>query len=220
MMKNAIIALNGELDTEEKEYKKMFKNIKGSYIAADGGALLMQKLDIKPDLIIGDLDSLTESDISEFEEKKIKLKKYPSDKNETDGELAVNYCIENNFDKIIITFALGGRCDQQLANIFLLEYAQKHGVTAIIKEGAKEIGLVNKEKIIKNKVDWGLSLIPIDSLVEDVNVSGCKYNLDSFDLQRSKSRGISNLITDKEVLISHGRGNLLYILNKNMHSSC
>lgn len=220
MSKIAVIALNGELNTNDKNYKKMFKDIKGSYIAADGGALLMQKLNIKPDLIIGDLDSLTQSNITNFKNKNIKIKKYPSDKNETDGELAVNYCLENNFDKIIITFALGGRCDQQLANIFLLEYAQENGINAIIKEGSKEIGLVNKEKVITNKINWGLSLIPIDSIVENVSISGCKYNLDSFDLKRSKSRGISNLITENKVKVSHGTGNLLYILNKKMHSSC
>ena len=219
MAEIAIIALNGELDTEKSEYKNMFKNIKGSYIAADGGALLLQKLEIEPDLVIGDLDSLTKEGIANFKMKNITLKKYPSDKNETDGELAVNYCIENNYEKIILTFALGGRCDQQLANIFLLEYAQKKGVTAVIKEGNKEIGLVNKEKIIKNKVDWGLSLIPLDSLVEKVNISGCKYNLDSYDLRRSKSRGISNLIKKEKAIISHSTGNLLYILNKDMHSS-
>jgi len=220
MSEIAIIALNGEFDTEPADYKRMFNEIEGSYIAADGGALLLKKLNIKPDLIIGDLDSLNQSTLADFKKNNIKIKKYSSDKNETDGELAVNYCINNNYDKIILTFALGGRCDQQLANVFLLEYAQENGINAIIKEGEKEIGLVNKEKIIKNKIDWGLSLIPIDSKVEDVNISGCKYNLSSYNLKRSKSRGISNLITNKKVKISHGKGNLLYILNKNMHSSC
>lgn len=220
MSEIAIIALNGELDTEPSAYKKMFNKIKGSYIAADGGALLLKKLNIRPDLIIGDLDSIDRSTINDFKKNNIKIKKFPSDKNETDGELAVNYCIQNNYDKIILTFALGGRCDQQLANVFLLEYAQENGINAIIKEGEKEIGLVNKEKIIKNKRDWGLSLIPIDSEVENVNISGCKYNLNSHNLKRSESRGISNLIVDKKVKISHGKGKLLYILNKNMHSSC
>lgn len=220
MSELAIIALNGELDTEPENYKKMFDKNEGSYIAADGGALRLKELDIKPDLIIGDLDSLDKSTLANFKKNKIKIKKYPSDKNETDGELAVNYCIKNNYDKIILTFALGGRCDQQLANIFLLEYAQENGINAIIQEGEKEIGLVNKEKIIQDKIDWGLSLIPIDNEVENVNISGCKYNLSSYNLKRSKSRGISNLITNRKVKISHGKGKLLYILNKNMHSSC
>ena len=220
MEKIALIALNGELNSETKEYKKMFNNIDVSYIAADGGALLLESLGITPDIIIGDLDSLDEETLARFKKENIKIIKYNSEKNETDGELAVNYCLENNYDKIILSFSLGGRFDQELANIFLLEYAQKHGVTALIKEGDKEIGLVNNKKIIQNKVGWGLSLIPLDNLVKDVSIKGCKYSLDSFDLLRNKTRGISNVIKKNKAVISHSNGNLLYILNKNMHSSC
>ena len=182
MSKTAVIALNGELSYDNNEYQKMLEDINAKFIAADGGALLLEKIGYKPDLILGDLDSLSNSDIKKFRNKDINIKKYPSEKDETDGELAINYCLEKNFSKIILIFALGGRFDQQFANVFLLEYALEHDVEAIIKEPFLEIGLVNHEKNITDKVDWGLSLLPLDKKVNDVHISGCKYPLDSFML--------------------------------------
>ena len=48
--------------------------------------------------------------------------KYPVEKDQTDSEIAVDYCQKNNFTEIYLTAALGGRIDQQLANLNLLEY--------------------------------------------------------------------------------------------------
>lgn len=217
-MNKAIIALNGELVADKADYKKVVNQINNNNIfvlAADGGARLLDQLGFLPDTIIGDLDSLSQKQIKYFEKKDIEILKYPVKKNETDGELALKYCKEQGYDNVIIIGAVGGRFDQQLANIYLLEYALENNLKARIKEPGLEIGLVNKNKIFKNKNGWGLSLIPLDQTVNGVSISGCKYNLDYQNLTRFKTRGISNLITEKLGQVSHDQGRLLYILHKN-----
>ena len=220
MTKTAVIALNGNLHAEKNEYKKFLRNLDATFIAADGGALLLEKIGLNADIILGDLDSLDKRDIERFKNKKIDIIKYPVEKNETDGELAINYCIKNDYDKVILIFALGGRFDQQFANIFLLEYAKKNNLKAEIREAFLEIALVDGNKTFNDKKEWGLSLLPLDKKVENVSIKGCKYSLDSFDLLRNKTRGISNVICKDKARISHEKGELLYILNNNMHISC
>lgn len=219
MSKTAIIALNGEFISSKKEYLDMFDEIDGSFIAADGGALLLDNLGITADVIIGDLDSLSENDLKRFDSQDTEFIKYPVEKNETDGELAINYCIENGFSKIILVFAIGGRIDQELANIFLLDLNSNIEAELLIKDTSIEIGIVNNKKVFKNKINWGISLLPLDEKVNNVSISGCKYNIHSNDLYRNKSRGISNQINSNLAEIKINEGTLLYILDKNMQSS-
>ena len=217
-MNNTIIALNGELVADRKDYHKLIdqndrENI--FILAADGGANLLDQLGYLPNSIIGDLDSLSQKQIKDFEKKDIEILKYPVEKNETDGELALNYCKDQGYDNVIIIGAVGGRFDQQLANIYLLEYALENNLKARIKEPGLEIGLINNNKYFKNQKGWGLSLIPLDQTVNGVSIDGCKYTLDSHNLTRFKTRGISNLITKESAHVSHDQGRLLYILHKN-----
>jgi thiamine pyrophosphokinase len=58
-------------------------------IAADGGARHCLKLGIKPQVVIGDFDSLTRDELATFEKSGTKLIRYPVDKDETDLELAL-----------------------------------------------------------------------------------------------------------------------------------
>ncbi|MFW5982164.1 MAG: thiamine diphosphokinase [Halanaerobiaceae bacterium] len=207
--KKAIIALNGELRDKTDQYLSLFRNQETLFIAADAGALLYEKLGIKPNIIIGDFDSLENK--NKIIKNGVEIIEYPVDKDETDGELAIEYCIDNGIKEITIIGAFGGRYDHQLANIFLLEYAYYHQIDAVIKDIDIEIGLINDSKGFVNCANHILSLIPLDKKVYGVSIEGCKYNLDKADMCRFKSRGISNQILEEKALITVKKGLLLYI---------
>jgi thiamine pyrophosphokinase len=212
--KSAVIALNGELKGNKEEYKKLIGEKDVLFVAADGGALLLESIGFLPDVIIGDFDSLTEVQYQRYEKMGTKIIKYPMEKDETDGELALQYCKEKDLDNIIIVGFAGGRLDQQLANIFLLEYAFRNGMTAFIKEPGLEIGIIEKEKVFFQKIGARFSLIPLDEKVTGVTITGCKYLLESGSLLRYKTRGISNIIKQEKAVISVEKGLLLYVLNQ------
>lgn len=212
MRDSAVIVLNGKLIAGSNEHKKLIDFKDRIVIGVDGGSLLVEEIGFLPELIIGDLDSLTKYKIKEYKRKGIKIIEYPREKDETDGELAVDYCLSNHINDIIITASLGGRFDQQLANIFLLEYASKQGINAIIKEPGIEIGIVEGEKEFNDKKGMGLSLLPLSKQVIGVDISGCKYKLDKARLLRYKTRGISNLIESKSAIVRVKDGVLVYIL--------
>lgn len=215
MSKNkAVVALNGELKGDREEFKKLIGEKDRFFIAADGGALFLESIGFLPDVIIGDFDSLTEAQYQRYEKLGAKIIKYPVEKDETDGELALQYCQERGFNNIIIIGFAGGRLDQQLANIFLLEYAFRNGITAFFKEPGLEMGIIDREKVFFQKIGSGLSLIPLDEMVTGVTVTGCKYLLESGSLLRYRTRGISNIIEREKAVITVEKGLLLYILNQ------
>ena len=216
--KKAVIALNGELNGSKEEYKKIIGEKDILFVAADGGALLLESIGFLPDVIIGDFDSLTEGQYQHYEKMGAKIIKYPIEKDETDGELALQYCRGRGLNNIIIIGFAGGRLDQQLANIFLLEYAFRNGMTAFVKEPGLEMVLIKKEKVFFQKIGTGFSLIPLDEKVSGVTITGCKYLLEAGSLLRYKTRGISNIIEQEKAVITVEKGLLLYVLNKNISS--
>ncbi|MBU1500337.1 thiamine diphosphokinase, partial [Patescibacteria group bacterium] len=105
-MKRAIIFSNGELaDISRLKIKKT-----DLLIGVDGGT----KQILKPDIIIGDFDSLTA--IPE----NVPLIMHPKDKDFTDTELALQFCEKQNIKEVILVGFLGRRLDHLIANLMSL----------------------------------------------------------------------------------------------------
>ena len=62
-------------------------------ICCDGGARYFQYLRIKPDVIIGDMDSIDPALLASYSTSGIKIIKYPAKKDFTDTELALDYAL-------------------------------------------------------------------------------------------------------------------------------
>lgn len=208
-----LLILNGELNLSSKNLNYLLKKKSiNKIIAVDGGADKARKLELIPDLIIGDLDSAAEKNLSYFKNKEVKIKKYPIEKNKTDSELAIDYCLEKKYSELYIIAALGGRIDHQLANINLLEYIYNLNLKAKIISNKSEISLITAKKVFRSKENYRLSLIPQSKKIESLTIKGCKYNLKNKNINRSQSRGVSNLITKKKAKITIKNGLLLYVL--------
>ena len=100
-------------------------------IAADGGALKAELLGLRPDVVIGDLDSLSQGKLAELEATGAEVVRHPMDKDASDTELAVLEAVRRGATEIVIVAALGGlRFDHALANVLLLGLPGSAGVTA------------------------------------------------------------------------------------------
>jgi len=209
----ALLILNGDLDLDECEIMEIIKkeNIE-KIIAVDGGANNTRKVNLIPDIIIGDLDSITKENENYYQDKNVKFIKHPIEKDQTDSEIAVDFCKEHYLKEIFFAAALGGRIDQQIANINLLEYVEDLKLKAKIISKNIEIALIPGTKVFKNKKNYRLSLIPQSKVVEKVRISGCKYNLASRDIYRAQTRGISNKIENNRAQVDFESGLLIYIL--------
>lgn len=215
MSKNALLVLNGKFDLTKKEINFLIQNKKiDKLIAVDGGANKIKQIEILPNLIIGDLDSLTKKNKKYYKKQKIEIIKHPVEKDQTDSELAIDYCLKNNFEKLYLTGVLGGRLDQQLANLNLLEYIMELGLEAKIISTNLEIALIKNQKKFTAKKGFRLSLLAQSKVVKGLTIKGCKYNLANKNLNRSQTRGISNLIESNKAEVKLDQGLLIYILEK------
>ncbi|MEA1974277.1 MAG: thiamine diphosphokinase, partial [Bacillota bacterium] len=111
--KRCAIFLNGIIKDYNYIKTKLRKN--DFIIAVDGGINHIKELCLSPNLILGDFDSSVLSEALKY--KNAEIKKYKKDKDYTDGEIAINYVIDEKFFEVVIFGALGNRIDHMLSNI-------------------------------------------------------------------------------------------------------
>jgi len=180
-------------------------------ICCDGGARHFQYLGIKPDVIIGDMDSIDPALLANYSIQGIKIIKYPANKDFTDTELALDYALGLKPDSIFIWGALGGRIDHTLANVFLLCKGQEKGIRTYLLDEYGEAFVLDKEATFVNETGKTISLLALSPEVTGITLSGFLYPLKEGTLIMGESRGISNIITDARASISVRQGKLLIV---------
>jgi thiamine pyrophosphokinase len=180
-------------------------------IAADGGLKHVLALRLHPDVLIGDLDSVSVDLISQMNEGGTTVIKHPTDKDETDLELALNYAITKHSGDIFLLAALGGRLDQMLSNVQLLAHENFANRLVKLVDGRQSAWLVRARTSIDGKRGDTLSLIPIGGDARVASTIGLHWPLSDEVLEFGKSRGISNVMTDDRAYIAVESGILLCV---------
>lgn len=182
-------------------------------IAANGGTRHVLAAGYQPDIVIGDIDSISRADDKKLRDSGVQIIDYPVDKDETDLELALTYAFENYDGDILILGALGGRLDQTLANILLLADAKFAGRRIEIREAHQRAWLVDKSTQIQAHVGDLVSLIPIVGDVHVAGTKGLKWPLQDERLVFGRSRGISNVMTEEDAEITLKSGRLICVVS-------
>lgn len=177
-------------------------------ICADGGARHLDMLGISADIFVGDMDSLT-IDISD-KEKII----YPTKKDYTDSEIAVDLALKKGFKKIVMVGFTGTRLDHTLTNLFLLKRIKNNGAKGVIIDGHNEVYYLEDEIELVGKIGDVLSIIPIGKDILGINTEGLEYPLLNDTLEFAKGRGVSNVMVSEKCRISIKSGQGLVIKSK------
>lgn len=196
---------------------KKFKMIlsKMDYIiCADGGANNLNKLGIKPDLIVGDLDSIDETTLKFFKEENIEFLKFPKAKNSTDSELCVDIAIDKKPKEIYMFGFTGTRLDHTLANINLLKKINNNNIIGFIIDDNNKITISNKD--IKINYESEYKYISFISLKESsiITLKGFKYPLKDYILKQDSTICVSNEFDDEKAQIDLKDGLILIIKSK------
>jgi thiamine pyrophosphokinase len=181
-------------------------------IAADGGTWHALALDVTPDVVIGDLDSLGSEACDRLEEAGTQLITFPSGKDETDLELALLHAVDAGAEEITVLAALGGRLDQMMANLLLLAMPQLAEVVVQVVDGRQRAFLLRDEVTIRGRAGDTLSLIPLGGDAAGVTTEGLAWTLDDETLRFGFARGVSNVLEASEAHVSLRRGLLLCVL--------
>ena len=182
-------------------------------VAVDSGFLAFRNADLKPDVLIGDMDScgLDKSREPVASLRIIKL----SDQDTTDFEKALEWIgKETRTGKLVILGGLGGRSDHFLSNL----------LTACCQEPAFEITFDDEKEWVRRVTGQTplrlvgrnrahVSLLPL-SPCSNVSTTGLKWNLEEQDLSHHEGSSQSNLAVSDLVTVSCSSGNLFVILQK------
>lgn len=182
-------------------------------IAADGGALHAQALGVIPHILIGDMDSLGKEKAEALAQQGVRVITFPTDKNETDTHLAIEYAVSLGAKQITVLGGMGTRMDHTLGNLFLIFNAAFKDVTIIFKDERQEISLLKNNTTIQGQQGETFSLITLNT-IKGLNITGAKFPLINADVNFGSSLTLSNEFHDENVVISWSEGEKILLVRQ------
>ncbi len=181
--KQLMIFLAGEL-RNEKNVRALMENDSFSYYAADAGYILADAFGVSLERLLGDFDSAPKPTDRE-------LLLFPSEKDQTDSELALDLAIRDGYRNIWMIAPFGGRFDHTIANLSLLEQAKMRDVNLKLYDGENLVFIISEGRYTFSDRYRYISFFPWtgDAVI---SLNGFKYPLDRYELKMEKPIGISN----------------------------
>lgn len=169
-------------------------------LAADGGAERALSFGLRPDRVLGDLDSLSARALARLRAARVPVEIYPERKNMTDGELALDCARRAGIRQLLIFSGLGAkRPDHVLGNYFLLLEAARAGLEARLTDGRSLLlplrGPGTARLRFRDELGYRpqLSVLPLFSDLRGLRYAGLAYDLEAGAALRAGSgRGLSN----------------------------
>jgi thiamine pyrophosphokinase len=214
-MKKCIILANGK---PPKKNVIAFFQRKGccKLICSDGGTNTALKMNLIPDVIIGDLDSISSEALKKFKavSKIIRLKR----QNDTDVEKCLKYAIKNKFDEVLLVGATGNRLDHTFCNLgivlkffiqikisliaedsFLKAYTGSVELKTSMGETISIYGISPKTKITSNGLRYELKNTALPFGVRESTSNIAKKNLTHLKIKE----GVVFVIRDAKTMIEN-----------------
>ncbi len=204
-MKKCVIV--GGADINNYEYIKTLISKDDYIIYCDSGLKHMDKLGLKPSLIVGDFDSHVNPHMD------VETIVLPVVKDDTDTVYAAKEGVKRGFEEFLLIGVTGGRLDHSLANVSILLYLRKEGVEGIIVDDYSIMKIVGqKTEYIPDKYSY-FSLVNITGKAEGITIKNAKYEIQNAVITTDYQYGVSNEITPGKVAeVSVSDGELLLIM--------
>ncbi|MEF2967257.1 thiamine diphosphokinase [Paenibacillus sp. M1] len=184
-------------------------------IGADRGALFLVEHGIRPDISVGDFDSVTQEELDSIKNNSKEIIACDAvNKDLTDTELAFDLAIERHAGEIVMIGVLGSRLDHTLANIQMMLRGMQHQINSVIWDTNNYVTLTGTSCEIEDRGYTYVSLLPLTTEVTGIHLEGFMYPLDDATLKMGQSLGVSNRLKGKRGTIRIESGLLLIIQSK------
>jgi len=175
-------------------------------IAADAGLLHLERLNISPEIILGDFDSL--GNVPQCGE----VIQHPVKKDDTDTMLAVKTGFERGYKNFVLYGCTGKRLDHTLANLQTLNYiAEKGGNGYLCGDGFTATALKNGKINFTEKAKGNISVFSSVTKSKGVNIKGLLYELKDAEIEFNFPLGVSNEFIGKPSEIEVKDGTVIII---------
>ncbi len=214
-----VIVLSGSLDNDPAARKILSEADR--IISVDGGSRHLQRLNVLPEVAMGDFDSIDQAAMSWLRDNQVPIRSFPTVKDKTDSQLAIDYVLgslpEPKADhETVLLAALGSRPDHVLANQLIAAELARSGWRFALTDGQSWIYTLSSGQTLRLDLDvcsdhpLALSVLAIGSPAAGLSYdSGLQYPLHNKKLMPGDSLGISNKVTASPVVIRLDEGTAL-----------
>ncbi|HUV31394.1 MAG TPA: thiamine diphosphokinase [Acidobacteriota bacterium] len=195
-MRDCIIFLRGVYRARDLTFYRSL--CRGKFrIAADGGYAFFRKSGLVPDLLVGDFDSLRIS--PNRLSSRTRIEPHSTNKNATDAELALDYCLRRGARRVDIVQPSIGEPDHFAGNLLLLARSHKdanrrYKPRVRLVDAAAEVLMVDSSVwIIRGAVGDRVSVVPISKRAI-LTCQGTDYDVVNLTIRRGETVGLRNRV--------------------------
>ncbi|MDR0314475.1 MAG: thiamine diphosphokinase [Oscillospiraceae bacterium] len=183
-------------------------------IAADAGYNTAKNLGLKPDLVVGDFDSMKV--VPELEN----IVRLNPVKDVTDTFEALRIGLAKGYKKFYIYGGTGGLYSHTMANIQSLAMLAKNGARGYLF-GKEEVFTVihNGKAEFDASASGYISVFSLESESSGVYETGLKYKLENYTMKNDDPIGVSNEFAGHDSCVSVNNGTLLIVYSMIAHSA-
>jgi thiamine pyrophosphokinase len=169
-------------------------------VAADSGLDHAVAAGLRPNVLVGDLDSISAAGMMWAYAHEVEIERFPADKDATDTELALATAAERAGDGDVLLLGgvdpLDARLDHVLGTLLAMgssSLARLTDLRAIV--GTTDCSVVHGGRSAELAIEVGrtFSLLALHGPADGVTVTGAKWSLDDAHLGSTEARGISNV---------------------------
>ena len=205
-MKRCVIVGGADISN----YDRIIAHIKSDdfVIFCDSGLKHMEKLAVKPSLIVGDFDSHENPHLD------VETIVLPCEKDDTDTVFAVKEAIKRGYKEFFLIGVIGARLDHTLGNVYILAYLDQLGYKGRIVDDFSDMELVKDTPVLIDDSYSYFSVLNITGTLQDITIENAKYPLQNAVIQSGYQYGISNEVLKGKtasVKVNVGKGLLIRV---------
>ena len=182
-------------------------------VGVDAGTELLRDRGWPPQVVVGDLDSISEPTLRWARDAGAEILRHPVDKDATDLELALVLALERGVHTVEIHGGTGGRISHLLGNVAVVASPRFSSVEVTWHvDGALVLPChPHRPRTVAGVVGDLVSLVPLGGPARGVCTFGLRWALDDDDLDVWSTRGVSNELEAPVAEVRLRRGTLLVV---------
>ncbi len=181
-------------------------------VAADSGYDHAMTLGARVDVLVGDLDSISDIGLEHAKARGVDVRAFPRNKDATDLELGIQAAIDLGANSIDIHGGEDGRIDHFLGVALLLSHDRWEPTDIVWHTGTGTVRKVTNRRPLVTSVSVGdtVSLLPVGDAL-GVTTTGLRWPLEGARVERGTSLGMSNEAIAETITVTVDEGILLVV---------